>query len=54
MKNILYISQDGLLDPLGQSQIYPYVEGLSKNYFFFICTSESFENSNKINLFKKK
>jgi glycosyltransferase involved in cell wall biosynthesis len=54
MKNILYISQDGLVDPLGQSQIYPYVEGLSKNYFFFICTSESFENSNKINLFKKK
>lgn len=54
MKNILYISQDGLLDPLGQSQIYPYVEGLSKNYFFFICTSESLENSIKINLFKKK
>ena len=54
MKNILYISQDGLLDPLGQSQIYPYIEGLSKNYFFFICTSENLENSNKINLFKNK
>ncbi|NEN23414.1 glycosyltransferase family 4 protein [Cryomorpha ignava] len=30
MANILYLSYDGLTDPLGQSQILPYIEGLSK------------------------
>lgn len=30
MKNILFISYDGLTDPLGQSQILPYMIGLSK------------------------
>ena len=29
-RNILYISFDGLLDPLGQSQIVPYVNHISK------------------------
>ncbi len=29
-KNILYLSYDGLTDPLGQSQILPYLVGLSK------------------------
>jgi hypothetical protein len=29
-RNILYISFDGLLDPLGQSQIVPYVDHISK------------------------
>lgn len=28
--NILYISYDGMTDPLGQSQVIPYLEGLSK------------------------
>jgi glycosyltransferase involved in cell wall biosynthesis len=31
MKNILYISYDGMTDPLGQSQVLPYLRGLSKN-----------------------
>jgi glycosyltransferase involved in cell wall biosynthesis len=30
-KNVLYLSYDGLTDPLGQSQILPYLCGLSKN-----------------------
>lgn len=32
-KKVLYISYDGLTDPLGQSQILPYLFGLSKNGF---------------------
>lgn len=37
----LYISYDGLLDPLGQSQILPYLELLShKSNFFFIISFE--------------
>ena len=31
MINTLYLSYDGLTDPLGQSQILPYLFGLSKN-----------------------
>lgn len=30
MKKVLYLSYDGLTDPLGQSQIIPYLQGLSK------------------------
>jgi glycosyltransferase involved in cell wall biosynthesis len=30
MKNVLYISYDGMTDPLGQSQVLPYLIGLSK------------------------
>ena len=30
-KNCLFISYDGLSDPLGQSQILPYILSLSKN-----------------------
>ena len=50
MKRILYISLDGLLDPLGSSQILPYINGSSKSdLIFFICT---IENKNKINKIK--
>ncbi|MDX2359911.1 MAG: glycosyltransferase [Crocinitomicaceae bacterium] len=30
MKNVLYLSYDGMTDPLGQSQVLPYLKGLSK------------------------
>lgn len=30
MKNVLYISYDGMTDPLGQAQVLPYLIGLSK------------------------
>jgi glycosyltransferase involved in cell wall biosynthesis len=30
MKKVLYISYDGMTDPLGQSQVIPYLQGLSK------------------------
>ena len=32
-KNILYISYDGMTDPLGRSQVIPYLEGLSDEGF---------------------
>lgn len=36
---ILYLSYDGLTDPLGQSQILPYLTGLAKRGFFFTVIS---------------
>lgn len=39
MKKILYITYDGLTDPLGQSQILPYVIGLAKYGFSFTILS---------------
>lgn len=31
MNKVLYLTRNGLLEPLGQSQIYPYLKGLSKS-----------------------
>ena len=49
MKNylgILYLTYDGITDPLGQSQILPYLFGLSKNnnYKITIISFEKNEN----------
>ena len=38
-KNVLYISYDGMTDPLGQSQVLPYLEGLSQQGFRFTLLS---------------
>lgn len=38
-KQILYLSYDGMTDPLGQSQVLPYLIGLSKNGFQFTLVS---------------
>ena len=43
---VLYISYDGLTDPLGQSQVLPYLTGLSKQGFAF--TVLSFEKKEKL------
>jgi glycosyltransferase involved in cell wall biosynthesis len=41
VKKVLFIAYDGLTDPLGQSQIIPYLAGLSKaNYQFTILSVE--------------
>ncbi len=45
MKQILYISYDGMTDPLGQSQVIPYLLGLSKEGYSF--TILSFEKKEK-------
>lgn len=44
VKNVAYLSYDGLTDPLGQSQIIPYVLGLSRLGYQF--TIVSFEKKN--------
>jgi glycosyltransferase involved in cell wall biosynthesis len=41
MKRVLYLSYDGLTDPLGQSQVLPYVIGLTqKGYTFTVISFE--------------
>jgi len=42
---VLYISYDGMTDPLGQSQVIPYLEGLSKQEYSF--TLISFEKAER-------
>lgn len=49
-KNILFISYDGMTDPLGQSQVIPYLQGLSKhgyNIFLLSCEKKSAFEKNK-------
>ncbi len=41
MKNVLFISYDGMTDPLGQSQVIPYLAALTKyGYRFTILSCE--------------
>ena len=48
MKKVLYITYDGLTDPLGQSQILPYLKGLSASgYRFTILSFEKKERMEK-------
>jgi glycosyltransferase involved in cell wall biosynthesis len=47
LKKVLYISYDGLTDPLGQSQVLPYVTYLSRNGYQF--TILSFEKKGRFN-----
>ena len=49
-KNVLYISYDGMTDPLGQSQVLPYIFGLTKNGYVFHLIS--FEKPEKFALLK--
>jgi len=50
MKKILYISYDGMTDPLGQSQVLPYLLGLSKYGYRF--TILSFEKKDRFSRLK--
>lgn len=45
-KHILYLSYDGLTDPLGQSQVLPYLIGLAKqyDYHYSIVSAEKIDN----------
>lgn len=48
MKKVLYISYDGMTDPLGQSQVLPYMVGLSKmGYEFTLLSFEKKERFSK-------
>lgn len=42
-KNILFLSYDGMTDNLGQSQVIPYLVGLSKKYTIHIISAEKSE-----------
>ncbi len=50
-KVILYITYDGLTDPLGQSQILPYIFRLSKEGFRFVIIS--FEKKDRLEKYKE-
>jgi len=48
MKKVLFISYDGMTDPLGQSQVIPYLQGLSKvGHQFTIISFEKKERFEK-------
>ena len=51
-RKILYISYDGLMEPLGQSQVLNYLKGLSKDYQMFVISYEKKEDF--LDLKKKK
>src|SRR5690554_7369 len=42
--NVLYISYDGMTDSLGQSQVLPYLSGLSKRFNFHLISFEKADN----------
>jgi glycosyltransferase involved in cell wall biosynthesis len=49
-KKILFISYDGMTDPLGQSQVIPYLQGLSKagyKIFLISCEKKQVYHQNK-------
>lgn len=49
MKRVLFVSYDGLTDPLGQSQVIPYLAGLSKiGYEITILSTEKPENFSRL------
>ena len=50
VKKILFISYDGMTDPLGQSQVIPYLQGLSKagyKIFLISCEKKQVYHQNK-------
>ena len=40
MSNVLYLTRSGLLEPLGQSQVWSYLRGLSKDYHITLISFE--------------
>ena len=40
VKRILYLTRNGLLEPLGQSQIFPYLKGLASSYLITVISFE--------------
>jgi glycosyltransferase involved in cell wall biosynthesis len=49
---ILYITRNGLLEPLGQSQVFSYLKGLSKNYKISLISFEKPEDRYDQNAFE--
>jgi glycosyltransferase involved in cell wall biosynthesis len=40
VKRVLYLTRNGLLEPLGQSQIFPYLKGLASSYSITVISFE--------------
>ncbi|MCS6833578.1 MAG: glycosyltransferase [Flammeovirgaceae bacterium] len=51
--NVLYLSYDGMTDPLGQSQVIPYLQGLAKNYQIHLISFEKPEKKDRISSIKR-
>ena len=51
--SILYISYDGLLEPLGQSQVFQYLRNLSVNHEIVLVTYEKSSDWNNLDLRKR-
>ena len=57
MKRVLYITYDGILEPLGESQVLNYLESLSGNHQIHLLSfekKEDIKNINKLNNIKKR
>ena len=53
MKNVLYLSIDGLLDPLDKVKYFIFKQVSETNCSIFVCTIENKKNENKLEVFKK-
>src|SRR5215218_3698063 len=55
LKTVLYLSYTGMTDPLGQSQVLPYLNGLSKTgkYKFVLVSFEKAKNFAQLGAFIK-
>ena len=55
-KRVLYISYDGLMEPLVESQVLSYLKGLSKSYQIYLLSFEKkqdLKNLHKLKKFKR-
>lgn len=50
---VLYLSYDGMTDPLGQSQVIPYLQGLAKDYQIHLISFEKPEKKDRIRFIEK-
>jgi len=53
MNKVLYITRNGLLEPLGQSQVMPYLRGLSSYYKISLITFEKEKDVNDFDRFER-
>jgi glycosyltransferase involved in cell wall biosynthesis len=53
MKKILYLTYDGILEPLGSSQVFEYVKALSAEYNFTLISFEKQEDINNSPLYEE-
>ena len=49
MAKVLYITYDGILEPLGQSQVLNYLEKLSKDHEITLMSFEKKQDTKNIN-----